>query len=134
MFGGGSNPGGQQKKPSKKAKLQFTPEMDEILKRISDIKYVAGVVVVNSEGITVKSTLDNVLSVQVRHDPGINFFQALMNHESYRADRHRNYLEPTFHTRPFKTCKSFFCLFWFNGIHTSTRCSCPSSLRGPSRS
>ena len=37
------------------------------MKRITEIKNVAGVVVVNSEGITVKSTLDNVLSVQVKH-------------------------------------------------------------------
>ena len=36
------------------------------MKRITEIKNVAGVVVVNSEGITVKSTLDNVLSVQVK--------------------------------------------------------------------
>ena len=54
-----------QKKPAKKREIQFTEEMDEILKRITEIKNVAGVVVVNSEGITVKSTLDNVLSVQV---------------------------------------------------------------------
>ena len=54
-----------QKKPAKKREIQFTDEMDEILKRITEIKNVAGVVVVNSEGITVKSTLDNVLSVQV---------------------------------------------------------------------
>ena len=54
-----------QKKPAKKREIQFTDEMDEILKRITEIKNGAGVVVVNSEGITVKSTLDNVLSVQV---------------------------------------------------------------------
>ncbi len=48
-----------------KAEIQFTGELDEILKRITEIKNIAGVIVVNSEGITVKSTLENSLSVQV---------------------------------------------------------------------
>ena len=48
-----------------KADIKFTAELDEILKRITEIKNIAGVIVVNSEGITVKSTLENSLSVQV---------------------------------------------------------------------
>ena len=59
-----SNPAGQ-KKTVRRQPIQFTEEMEIIMKRITEIKNVAGVVVVNSEGITVKSTLDNVLSVQV---------------------------------------------------------------------
>merc|ERR1712141_873154 len=47
-----------------KTDIKFTAELDEILKRITEIKNIAGVVVVNSEGITVKSTLENSLSVQ----------------------------------------------------------------------
>lgn len=53
-------------KKVKKSQIVFSDEMEEVMKRITEIKNVAGVVVVNSEGITVKSTLDNVLSVQVR--------------------------------------------------------------------
>ena len=53
-------------KKVKKTQIVFSEEMEEVMKRITEIKNVAGVVVVNSEGITVKSTLDNVLSVQVR--------------------------------------------------------------------
>ena len=52
-----------QNKP--KTDIKFTAELDEILKRITEIKNIAGVIVVNSEGITVKSTLENSLSVQV---------------------------------------------------------------------
>ena len=48
-----------------KAEIQFTGDLDEILKRITEIKNIAGVIVVNSDGITVKSTLENSLSVQV---------------------------------------------------------------------
>ena len=48
-----------------KAEIQFTGELDEILKRITEIKNIAGLIVVNSEGITVKSTVENSLSVQV---------------------------------------------------------------------
>ena len=48
-----------------KTEIKFTAELDEILKRITEIKNIAGVIVVNSEGITVKSTLENSLSVQV---------------------------------------------------------------------
>eukprot|EP00095_Tigriopus_kingsejongensis_P005721 snap_masked-scaffold616_size123561-processed-gene-0.7 protein:Tk05721 transcript:snap_masked-scaffold616_size123561-processed-gene-0.7-mRNA-1 annotation:"dynein light chain roadblock-type" len=42
--------------------LSITHDLDEILRRITDIKNIAGVVVVNSEGVTVKSTLDNSLT------------------------------------------------------------------------
>jgi len=48
-----------------KGEIEFTKELEERLKRITEIKNIAGVVVVNSEGITVKSTLDNSLSAQV---------------------------------------------------------------------
>ena len=40
-------------------------DLDIILRRISDIKNIAGVVVVNSDGVTVKSTLDNTLTAMV---------------------------------------------------------------------
>ena len=50
-----------------KAEIKFTAELDEILKRITEIKNIAGVIVVNSEVITVKSTLENSLSVQVMY-------------------------------------------------------------------
>ena len=50
-----------------KAEIQFTGDLDEILKRITEIKNIAGVIVVNSDGITVKSTLENSLSVQVKN-------------------------------------------------------------------
>ena len=48
-----------------KAEIHFTGDLDEILKRITEIKNIAGVIVVNSDGITLKSTLENSLSVQV---------------------------------------------------------------------
>ena len=54
-----------QNQPRTKTEIKFTAELDEILKRITEIKNIAGVIVVNSEGITVKSTLENSLSVQV---------------------------------------------------------------------
>ena len=54
--GSGGGPGGQV------ADITITGELDEILRRITDIKNIAGVVVVNSEGVTVKSTLDNSLT------------------------------------------------------------------------
>ena len=41
-------------------------DLDEILRRITDTKNIAGVVVVNSDGVTVKSTLDNSLTALVR--------------------------------------------------------------------
>ncbi|TRY78296.1 hypothetical protein TCAL_06897 [Tigriopus californicus] len=44
------------------SELPITHDLDEILRRISDIKHIAGVVVVNKEGVTVKSTLDNSLT------------------------------------------------------------------------
>ena len=43
----------------------MTVDLDEILRRITDTKNIAGVVVVNSEGVTVKSTLDNSLTALV---------------------------------------------------------------------
>ena len=39
--------------------------MDETLKRIQDSKNVAGIILVNSEGITVKSSLDSSVTAQV---------------------------------------------------------------------
>ena len=57
-----------------KADIKFTAELDEILKRITEIKNIAGVIVVNSEGITVKSTLENSLSVQVFPKFFLNLF------------------------------------------------------------
>ena len=62
-----------------KAEIKFTAELDEILKRITEIKNIAGVIVVNSEGITVKSTLENSLSVQVRGYPYIHMYRMRAN-------------------------------------------------------
>ena len=45
--------------------ISITENLDEILRRITDTKNIAGVVVVNSEGVTVKSTLDNSLTALV---------------------------------------------------------------------
>ncbi len=45
--------------------ISITSDLDEILRRITDIKNIAGVVVVNSDGVTVKSTLDNSLTAMV---------------------------------------------------------------------
>ena len=53
---GGDRPGGD---------ISITSDLDEILRRITDIKNIAGVVVVNSDGVTVKSTLDNSLTAMV---------------------------------------------------------------------
>jgi len=39
-------------------------EIDETLKRIQSHKGVVGVIVVNSEGVAIKSTLDNTTTVQ----------------------------------------------------------------------
>ena len=45
--------------------ISMTVDLDEILRRITDTKNIAGVVVVNAEGVTVKSTLDNSLTALV---------------------------------------------------------------------
>jgi len=45
--------------------IAVTADLDEVLRRITDIKNIAGVVVVNSDGVTVKSTLDNTLTAMV---------------------------------------------------------------------
>ena len=53
--------------------LTINSELDEILRRITDLKSIAGVVVVNSDGVTVKSTLDNTLTAMViNHSNNIN--------------------------------------------------------------
>ena len=51
---------------SSAADFTMTSDLDSILRRITDIKNIAGVVVVNSDGVTVKSTLDNSLTALVR--------------------------------------------------------------------
>ena len=55
--GGGTSGGGVD--------ISMTVDLDEILRRITDTKNIAGVVVVNAEGVTVKSTLDNSLTALV---------------------------------------------------------------------
>ncbi len=45
--------------------ISITPDLDETLRRITDTKNIAGVIIVNSEGVTVKSTLDNTLTGMV---------------------------------------------------------------------
>ena len=72
-----------------KTDIKFTAELDEILKRITEIKNIAGVVVVNSEGITVKSTLENSLSVQVSYLelPNVSNFHIFLGLQNfYSAD------------------------------------------------
>ena len=59
--GGGGGGGGSD--------VSITVDLDEILRRITDTKNIAGVVVVNSEGVTVKSTLDNSLTALVSNMP-----------------------------------------------------------------
>ncbi|CAB4064265.1 DYNLRB [Lepeophtheirus salmonis] len=46
------------------SQVSLNNAMEEILKRIHDIKNVTGVIVVNSEGIPIKTTLDNSMTVQ----------------------------------------------------------------------
>ena len=46
-------------------KITLTPELDETLKRIQDSKNVAGIMLINKEGITVKSSLDSSVTAQV---------------------------------------------------------------------
>ena len=60
--GGGGGGGGS-------GDVSITVDLDEILRRITDTKNIAGVVVVNSEGVTVKSTLDNSLTALVSNMP-----------------------------------------------------------------
>ena len=50
---------------STRSEVSITPDLDETLRRITDIKNIVGVVVVNSDGVTVKSTLDNSLTALV---------------------------------------------------------------------
>ena len=64
--GGGGGGGGSGGGGSAPGDISITTDLDIILKRISDIKNIAGVVVVNSDGVTVKSTLDNSLTALVR--------------------------------------------------------------------
>ena len=45
--------------------IKITEEIDEVLKRITEYKYIVGVIIVNSDGITIKSTVEASLSVQV---------------------------------------------------------------------
>ena len=51
--------------PASAVKITLTPELDETLKRIQDSKNVAGIILVNKEGITVKSSLDSSVTAQV---------------------------------------------------------------------
>ena len=46
-------------------KITLTPELDETLRRIQDSKNVAGIMLINKEGITVKSSLDSSVTAQV---------------------------------------------------------------------
>ena len=47
------------------AKITLTPELDETLRRIQDSKNVAGIILINKEGITVKSSLDSSVTALV---------------------------------------------------------------------
>lgn len=50
--------------PAQVAKICLTPEMDDMLKRIHDSKNVAGIMLINREGITVKTSLDSSVTAQ----------------------------------------------------------------------
>ena len=62
---GGDGAGGSNGGSGGSGDISITDNLDEILRRITDTKNIAGVVVVNSEGVTVKSTLDNSLTALV---------------------------------------------------------------------
>ena len=47
------------------AKISLTPELDETLRRIQDSKNVAGIILINKEGITLKSSLDSSVTALV---------------------------------------------------------------------
>ncbi len=53
------------KKSGTGGKLRLSSEMEMTLKRMQESKNVVGVVVVNSEGMPVMSSLDSTLTVQV---------------------------------------------------------------------
>ena len=46
-------------------KIDLGPEMEETLKRIKESSNVVGVVLVNGDGMPIKSSLDSTLTVQV---------------------------------------------------------------------
>ena len=46
--------------------ISLTPQLEDVLKRICSNSKVEGVVVVNNEGIPIKSTLDSTSTVQAR--------------------------------------------------------------------
>ena len=49
---------------SNTANVDINVDMDEVLKRIQSSRNVAGVMVINNEGIPLKSTLDSSTTVQ----------------------------------------------------------------------
>ena len=50
--------------------ISLTPQLEDVLKRICSNSKVEGVVVVNNEGIPIKSTLDSTSTVQARREGG----------------------------------------------------------------
>jgi dynein light chain roadblock-type len=48
------------------AKITLTPEIDESLKRIQDAKNVDGILLINREGIPIKTSLDSSVTAQVK--------------------------------------------------------------------
>lgn len=62
---GSGSSGGGGASSSSGVDINITADLENIIRRISDIKNIAGVVVVNSDGVTVKSTLDNSLTALV---------------------------------------------------------------------
>ena len=69
--------------------------MEETIKRLQSHKGVQGIVVVNSEGIPIRSTLDNALTVQ---------YSALITQLSAKAKSVVRDLDPQVYISPF--CKS----------------------------
>ena len=62
--------------------------IEDILEKFSlSMKEVSGVIIVNSDGITVKSTIDKQLTMQVR-----NYFLLILRKFSVRKKLRKNYL------------------------------------------
>merc|ERR1711976_447704 len=68
------------------AKITLTPELDETLRRIQDSKNVAGIMLINKEGITVKSSLDSSVTAQ---------YSGLISYFAERAKAMVQSMDPT---------------------------------------
>ena len=56
-----------EEKEEENKKNKILAEIEQVLKKLgTEVKDIAGIIIVNSDGITVKSTLENSLSLQVK--------------------------------------------------------------------